>query len=169
MSQNPAPERAERPPRPRLVDYALYALVARCVFALAGSFALFGARPEVTASLAKLHPDWSASKLHDNVTSGLKANLVATAVTIVLVLVIAKFIRDGRNWARWLYLVTAFLVTRDALQVTAFFQYHSVLLRLVSGLTGVSAVAAIVLMFLPSSSHFFRRPGAMASLGGLFR
>lgn len=169
MSQNSTPDVASRPDRPRLVDYALYALVARCVFALGSAFAIYGARPEITRSLAKLHPDWSAAKLHDEVSSALKANVLSTLITIVLVLLMGKFIRDGRNWARWVFLVLAFLVTRDVLQVTAFFQYHDLAFRTLSGLTGLAAVAALLLMFMPSSSHFFRRPGATASLLGVFR
>ncbi len=169
MSLNSAPEPAVRPPRPPVVDYAIYALLARCVFAIAGAFAIYGARPEVTDAVVKLHPEWTAGQVHDNVDSGLKANFIAAVITTVLVLVLTKFIRDGRNWSRWLYLVTAFFVTRDVLQVTGFFQYHAMAYRLTAGPTGLAAIAALVLLFLPASSAYLRRPGSQPGLAGLFR
>jgi hypothetical protein len=169
MSLNSEPNTAVRPPRPPTVDYAVYALLARCVFAIAGAFAIYGARPEVTAAVVKLHPDWTVSQVHDNVDSGLKANFFAALITTALVLVLTKFIRDGRSWSRWLYLITAFFVTRDVLQVTGLFQYHALAYRATSGLTGLAAIAALVLLFLPASSAYLRRPGSQPALTSLFR
>lgn len=169
MSLNSEPDTAVRPPRPPVLNYAVYALLARCVFAIAGAFAIYGARPEVTRAVVKLHPDWTAAQVHDNVDSGLKANLIAAVITTALVLVLTKFIRDGRNWSRWLYLVTAFFVTRDVLQVTGFFQYHALAYRATSGLTGLAAIAALVLLFLPASSAYLRKPGSQPALTSLFR
>ncbi|MGK3862477.1 hypothetical protein, partial [Enterococcus faecium] len=51
-----------------------------------------------------------------------------------------------------------------------FFDYHNFAVRTLTGLTGVAAVAALVLMFLPRSSAFFRPAGATSGglLGGMF-
>ncbi len=164
MTTNPAPAAelgAEEPAgRPRTVDLALYAILLRCLFAVAAAFALFGAKPELRRNAAILHPDWSAATLVSRVDSELRSNLVVTFVYVALVLLIAKFIRDGRNWARWLYALVAFLVAGDVLRVTGFFTGENVPFRLLSGMTGVSAAAAIVLLFLPLSSSYFRPAGA---------
>ena len=105
MTTNPAPAAelgAEEPAgRPRTVDLALYAILLRCLFAVAAAFALFGAKPELRRNAAILHPDWSAATLVSRVDSELRSNLVVTFVYVALVLLIAKFIRDGRNWAPW--------------------------------------------------------------------
>jgi hypothetical protein len=149
--------------RPRNVDLALGAILLRCVLALAAAFALFGAEDELRRNAAELHPDWSASTLADKVESELRSNVVLTLVYIALVLLIAKFIRDGRNWARWLYAFFAVLVAGDVLRVAGFFAGDNLLFRLLSGLTGLAAAAAIVLLFSPSASRYFRPAAGAAS------
>lgn len=95
--------------------------------------------------------------------------MVLTLLYIGLVLLIAKYIRDGRNWARWLYVFIAFLVAGDVLRVAGFFTGDNLLFRLLSGLTGVAATVAVVLLFLPSSSAYFRPAAGSARplFGGL--
>src|SRR3954466_5856352 len=149
--------------RPRSVDLALGAILLRCVLALAAAFALFGAKDELRRNGAELHPEWSPATLADKIDSELRSNVVLTILYIGLVLLIAKFIRDGRNWARWLYAFIAFLVAGDVLRVAGFFTGENVLFRVLSGLTGVAAVVAIVLLFSPSASAYFRPAGAASS------
>jgi hypothetical protein len=165
----PDPDTGGSAVRPRNVDLALGAILLRCVLALAAAFALFGAEDELRRNAADLHPEWSASTLADRVDSELRSNVVLTLVYIGLVLLIAKFIRDGRNWARWLYAFFAVLVAGDVLRVAGFFAGDNLLFRVLSGLTGLAAAAAIVLLFSPSATGYFRRAGAGAvSLRTLF-
>ena len=63
-------------------------------------------------------------------------------------------------------MVFAILLTGDVQHVLGFVQYHNVLLRLTSGLTGLAAVAALVLMFLPASNAYLRPPDGRAGLFG---
>jgi len=159
----PTPESDGSAVRPRNVDLALGAILLRCVLALAAAFALFGAEDELRRNAADLHPEWSASTLADRVDSELRSNVVLTLIYIGLVLLIAKFIRDGRNWARWLYSFFAVLVAGDVLRVAGFFAGDNLPFRVLSGLTGLAAAAAIVLLFSPSASGYFRRAGAGAA------
>jgi hypothetical protein len=155
--------------RPRTVELALGAILLRCVLALAAAFALFGAKAELRRNAATLHPEWSAATLAEKVDSELRSNVVLTLAYIGLVLLIAKYIRDGRNWARWLYTFVAFLVAGDVFRLTGFFSSDNLLFRLLSGFTGLASVAAIVLLFTPPSSAYFRPAGAPSSpLGALF-
>ena len=167
MSANTTAE-VSVPSRPPVVDYAVYALIARCVFSLGAAFALYGARNEVTRTLADANKDkhWSAADLHDKVDAALKANLITTLVMIVLVAVIARFVWSGRNWARWLYLFFAILITRDIFQVFGFLQYDDFLTRVLTGLVGLSSIAALALLFLPASNAFFRPAGGGGGLLG---
>lgn len=172
MSDNSAAE-VRAPSRPPTVDYALYALIARCVFSLAASFALFGARDDVSRSLAETYKDkhWSAQTLHDQVDSWLRQQAVTAVVMTVVVAILIKLIRDGRNWARWLYLAVAILFSRDIYRLAGFFVYHDFLARLLTGLVGLTAIAALVLMFLPDSNAYFRPAGGQTRgpFGGMFR
>lgn len=172
MSANTSATEVGTPPRPAVVDYAVYALIARCVFSLAAVFAFYGARDEVSRSLADANKNkhWSAATLHHNVDVWLRGNLISTLVTIVMVGIVIWFLREGRNWARLLYLVFAVLVIRDVFEVFGFFQYHNFPLRVLTGLVGLSSIAAIVLLFLPESNAYFRpasRGGGL--LGSMFR
>src|SRR3712207_5139185 len=161
MEPHTAPDPgAERASRPRNVDLALGAILLRCLLALAAAFALFGAKDEVRRNAAALHPEWSAATLAEKVDGELRSNLVLTVVYIGLVLLLAKYIRDGRNWARWLYVFVAFLVAGDVLRVAGFFSGDNLLFRLLSGFTGLASLAAIVLLYLPSSTGYFRPAGA---------
>jgi len=160
---------AARAGRPRTVELALAAILLRCVLALAAAAALFGAKAELRRNAATLHPDWSPATLADKVDSELRSNLVLTLAYIGLVLLIAKYIRDGRNWARWLYTFVAFLVAGDVFRLTGFFSTDNLLFRLLSGFTGLASVAAIVLLFLRPSAAYFRPAGVpSSSLGALF-
>src|SRR6185503_19092863 len=96
----------------------------------------------------------------------LRDTVITVLLLAVMVLVMAKFLRDGKNWARWLYVVFAILLTGDVQHVLGFVQYHNVLLRLTSGLTGLAAVAALVLMFLPASNAYLRPADGRAGLFG---
>ena len=167
MSANSTAE-VNAPSRPPVVDYAVYALIARCVFSLGAAFALYGARNEVTRRLADANNDkhWSATTLHDKVDAALKANIITTLVMIVLVAIIARFVWSGRNWARWLYLFFAILITRDIFQVFGFLQYDDFLTRVLTGLVGLSSIAALALLFLPDSNAFFRPAGGGGGLLG---
>jgi hypothetical protein len=171
MSQNqlnqPADAAAARPKRPVTVDYAVYALVARCVFSVLSALVAYGARPELSDALATANRDknWTPDQLRHNLDDYLRATLITVLIMAFMVLVMAKFLRDGRSWARWLYLAFAVLLTGDIQHVLGFVQYHDVLLRLTTGLTGLAAVAALVLMFLPASNSYLR-PARPA--GGMF-
>lgn len=173
MKANPPPESdpgATRV-RPRNVDLALGAIVLRCVLALASAFALFGAKDELRRNAAELNPEWSPATLSERIDSQLRSNVILTLIYIALILLIAKFIRDGRNWARWLYAFVAFLVAGDMLRITGFFTGDNLLFRMLSGLTGVASIASIVLLFSPSSTAYFRPvagAGSMSPLRTLF-
>lgn len=152
-----------RPPRPRTIDYAVWAIVGRCVFALGAAFAMYGTREEARPTVAKANPTWTAQQIEDYISSAFKTSTVITIVAILLVLLIAKLIRDGRNWARWLFAVLAFMVLGDVQRLSGFFVSGSVAFRILSGLTGIAALAALVLLFVPASNAHFRRPGAAGS------
>ncbi len=168
MSITPAPAASEgsgqpvRPARPRSIDYAVWAVLARCVFALGAAFALYGTRADARRTVARANPTWTARQVEDYITSAFRSSMVVTIVSILLVLLLAKLIRDGRNWSRWLFAVLVFIVLGDVQWVFGFFASGSVAFRVLSGLTGLSAAAALVLLFLPASNVHFRRPGTVA-------
>jgi hypothetical protein len=92
------------------------------------------------------------------VSSFIRTNLIETVVIIAIVLMLAKLIRDGRSWSRWVYSIISFVPLGDALKVTGFFSSGSLLFRLPFGLTGVATLVAITMLFVRPSSPYFHKP-----------
>jgi len=150
---------AEKPARPRTVDYALYAIAARCVFALLSAFALYGERDEISKTARKNNPTWSDSMLHDRVSSAIRSNLVQTLIIVVILLILGKMIRDGRGWSRWVYTIVSFFPLGDVFKVTGFFASGHVVFKVPYGLTGVAAIVSIALLFVRPSIAYFKPAG----------
>ncbi|MDQ1730149.1 MAG: hypothetical protein QOK10_308 [Pseudonocardiales bacterium] len=166
---------ADEPPqsaRPRTVDWAIYAIFARCAFSLAAGLLDFPYHSQLLDRARQLNPKYSESQLHAAVPSAAQG-LFLTLATVFMILVLAKYIRDGKNWARWTFAVVSVLVFRDVFLVAALSLHgYPFLLRAALFLTGVSTLAAIVLLFLRQSSEYFRKPGAASAsspFGALFK
>lgn len=153
-----------RPVRPQTIQRAVYVLIARCIFAIGAALAFFGARADIPVSKT-----WSPDSVQGHLDSYLKANLISSVVFSVMVLILAWFIWNGRNWGRWLYLEFALLFPGDVLQVLAFLSDANPLLRVFAGLTGLSAIVALIFLFLPPSASYLRKPGARPVLAGLLK
>ena len=106
---------AEQSGRPASVDYAVYALIVRCVFSVLSALAAYRARPELTNAIAKANrsKNWTADQCGDKGDAYLRETVITVLLVSAMVLVMAKFLRDGKNWARWLYVVFAILLARD--------------------------------------------------------
>jgi hypothetical protein len=93
-----------------------------------------------------------------------QAFVVAIIIGLLLIL-LAKFLRDGKNWARWtfvIFTVVPGLPTAYLFNITNFLYNVPATYRILSGLTGLAALAAIVFLFLKTSRPYFRKPGAGA-------
>jgi hypothetical protein len=130
------------------------------VFSLASAFALFGERTEISKTARKSHPEWSEQTLHDKVSSAIQSNLIQAVIVIAIVLLLAKLIRDGKNWSRWVYTILSFIPLGDVLKVTGFFTRGHLFFTMPYGLTGLAAIVSIALLFVRPSSEFFRPGGA---------
>jgi hypothetical protein len=150
---------AEKPVRPRTVDYALYAIAARCVFSLLAAFALYGERDEISKTARKHNPTWSDSMLHDRVSSAIRSNLIQTLIVIAILLLLGKMIRDGRGWSRWVYTIVSFFPLGDVFKVTGFFASGHVVFKVPYGLTGLAAIVSIALLFVRPSIAYFKPAG----------
>ena len=152
---------AEAGNRPYTVDVALYAILARCLFGVLSGLALFTARSRIIrdfrTSQPKNAPVWTDAKLNHEATSALVRNLILAVVLALMVLVIAKYVRDGRNWARWLYLGISVFPTSDIFKVAGFAQNVPLLYKITTGLTGAAAIVAVSLLFVRPSAPYFRR------------
>jgi len=150
---------AEKPVRPRTVDYALYAIAARCVFSLISAFAWYGERDQINKTARKNNPTWSDSMLHDRVSSAIRSNLIQTLIVVVILLLLGKMIRDGRGWSRWVYTIVSFFPLSDVFKVTGFFASGHLVFKLAYGFTGLAAIVSIALLFVRPSIAYFKPAG----------
>jgi hypothetical protein len=157
MSIDLPAEPTEAVGRPRTVDLGLYAVLARCVLGLLSAVALYAARPRIISDFRSSEPTWSDAKLHHEASSYLRGNLLVAIAFVVMVLLVAKFIRDGRNWARWFYALISVFPTSDIFKVAVFGQSVPFLFKITTGLTGVAAIVAISFFFVRPSRPYFRK------------
>jgi hypothetical protein len=150
---------AEKPVRPRTVDYAVYAIAVRCLFSLLSAFGLYGERDEISKTARDHNPTWSDAMLHDRVSSAIRSNMIQTLVVVGMLVLLAKLIRDGRGWSRWVYTIISFFPLGDVFKVTGFFATGHLLFKLTYGLTGVAAIVSIALLFVRPSIGYFKPAG----------
>jgi hypothetical protein len=77
-----------------------------------------------------------------------------------MLLLLAKFIRDGRNWSRWIYSIASVFPLGDVFKVTGFFTTGHLAFKLSYGLTGLAAIVSIALLFARPSAPHFRPAGS---------
>jgi hypothetical protein len=146
--------------------------VARCVFSLVSALALYGERDAITKTGREKNPTWSDALLHDRVSSAIRSNMIQTVIVVVMLLLLAKLIRDGRNWSRWVYTIASIIPLGDVFKVTGFFTSGHLLFKVTYGLTGLATIVSIAMLFLPSSAAFFRpvgRPTRVSPFSALLR
>jgi hypothetical protein len=176
-----ASETAATGDRPRTVDWAWYAIIARCVLVIAFALSLFSARTDLVASIrtSAQAKGWTDEHINSAFDSSVRTNLLIAIVGSVLIMLVAKYIRDGRNWARWLFtilVVLPFSPLSDVARIIGFTASVPILVRVLSVLTGVAALAAVVLLFVGPSKAYFRKPATAdggatpaSPFGGLFK
>jgi hypothetical protein len=161
--------------RPRTVDYALIAIGLQCLFTVTAAFALRGARTWVIDNWHKhnTYPGETDAQLHKHFESITNGSLIGALFIAIAVLAVAKFIRDGKNPARWLYLVVAIIPIPPLgflWNISNFVVNIPTAYRLLSGMAGLVTLFALILLFMRQSSAFFRKPGARTfSIADLIR
>jgi hypothetical protein len=166
----PFAEEPTGPARPRYVDYAVYLIVVRCVLAIGYAFALYTERSSIVSDWRTdgKHVGWSENQLQHGFDSAIRASIIQAVVVALLLLLIAKFIRDGKNWARWLFAVLMILPispVADIWRLFLAFLSGGLLVRVLSALIGLAALGAVVLLFMPESARFFKAGRASARTG----
>ncbi|CAN5492554.1 hypothetical protein BH10ACT8_BH10ACT8_19280 [soil metagenome] len=148
--------------RPRTVDYALYAIAARCVLVIAYSLSLYTARSTLiqTIRTSPQAKGWTDAHINSAFDSAVRSNILVAVIGSVLILLVARFIRDGKNWARWMFAVLVVFPLSplsDVLRIFGVTADAPILVRALSVLTGLAALAAVILLFIRPSAPFFRR------------
>lgn len=137
---------AQNLPAPTPVQVSFWLWVATAVVSVIGALLGFTQRDAALATVRGANTaNLSEAQLEAAVTFGLVLAAVFLIVFAGLYLLFAFKARAGRNWAR---IVLTVLTVIDVLVLAINFS-------LVSGLSTLVAVVAVVLLFLPASSQFY--------------
>lgn len=181
------------PPRTIVAAFAL--TIAHVVLSIVNSAMLWGYQPYLRGQLVKSNnklidkhdkkakdytsPEHGLHNLNHDLHSGLNVGLIQIVIFSLLVVLLAVNFRKGRGWARWAEILVLVIVVQAPFRLLNLGGDAPVLMRLVSALVGLTGLAIIVLLVLPTSSQYFaavrgvtvgdRRTGAAAmGFRGLF-
>ncbi|UQX88334.1 hypothetical protein M6D93_18935 [Jatrophihabitans telluris] len=169
MSPDIADEPTAAPIRPRSVDLGIYAIFVHCAFSVAGALLTLPYHDEFVRRLHEQYPKNSTADIHRAAASG--PAIFFALVLAVIYIVLAKFIRDGKNWARWIYAAMAVVLFQDVFRITSVFsKLYPFAMGLAVSLSALASIASLALLFLRTSNPYFRKPGVQRmSLGAMLR
>ncbi|MGP4015194.1 hypothetical protein [Saccharopolyspora sp. 5N708] len=172
----PVPE--QEPTVPQSLLLARWLWIGAVLIGVVQAFIQFVDRPRLIAELRQLQPQMSQQDLDAAANSGIMFTFLLKAMILMVYLLLAKRMLEGRNWARVVLTVFGgFGVFNALITVLMVSVVGPAVVRELSGvaITGMDAVfallvmvvevAAIVFMYRPESNLFFRaarnrrRPG----------
>ena len=139
---------------PSTVINAVRLMYLSAVLGILGMVAALATMDSLRDSIRDSQPKLSPSEVDTAVTVGIAFAIAVGIVFTILWLVLANFVRKGRNWAR---IVTWVLCGLGVLSVFGLFGQPP--LSLIVGAIGVIVdIAIIVLLAMKPSSEYFARP-----------
>jgi hypothetical protein len=148
------PERLPAPPPVVNAVKLMYVGAAVSTVSLIISLADIGA---VKTAIKKAKPSWTAAQVNQYDRFLITVAIVSGVIGIALWLWMARANNQGRNWARILSTVLFCLATLDLIGV--FSQPKTVLGLVFPLLTWLVGLGAVLLLWRPESSAFFKPPG----------
>ena len=148
------PERLPAPPPVVNAVKLMYVGAAVSTVSLIISLADIGA---VKTAIKKAKPSWTAAQVNQYDRFLITVAIVSGVIGIGLWLWMARANNQGKNWARILSTVLFCLATLDLIGV--FSQPKTVLGLVFPLLTWLVGLGAVLLLWRPESSAFFKPPG----------
>jgi hypothetical protein len=162
-------EAPDRVSPPRTVILAFGALVANVALSVVNAVMLWGFTDYLRGQFVKANDklkvtdknkdkDYTPKEVNHDVHSFLTSHLVQAAVFGLAMVLFAVNFRRGKGWARWFtvgLLVVPVLPTASAWQLAGLGGDGPGLVRSMSALLGLTAIAVIVLLMVPESARYF--------------
>ena len=187
-----AAQPAERPVPPRTINLAIAAVCAQVAFAALYAILMWPLGDALRRSVIDANAKLKKPKLLCDVQPGKGCldsakvthsfqiqTTIGTVLIAAMIVLVAMRVRRGIRSGRTLYIAISVLsafvgFVGSPLAISAAISAGPVLLRIATTLAAVSAVAALVLLFLPQSRSYFdqvspRPQRGEARQGGLFR
>ena len=141
---------------PREVD-----LVSKILFGLAGlgivnTLLSFTMKDEIRDIVRDENPNYSTDELDSAVNTILGFAVVFGIVFALIYVLLGRKVLQGRRWAR---VVATILLVINALNLVGISRPQPGVLRLVSAVAGIAAIAALIFLWRQPSKDYFRAQG----------
>jgi hypothetical protein len=161
-----APDRVSPP---RTVNLAFGAMLANVALSVVNAVMLWGFTDYLRRQFIKANDklkdtdknkdkNYTLKEVNHDVHSFLTSHLVQAAVFGLAMVLFAVNFRRGKGWARWFtvgLLVVPVLPTASAWQLASLGGNGPALVRAMSALLGLTALAVVVLLMVPESARYF--------------
>jgi len=162
-------EAPDRVSPPRTVILAFGAMVANVALSVVNAVMLWAFSDYLRGQFIKANnklkdtdknkdKDYTLKEVNHDVHSFLTSHLVQAAVFGLAMVLFAVNFRRGKGWARWFtigLLVVPVLPTASAWQLAGLGGNGPGLVRVMSALLGLTALAVVVLLMVPESARYF--------------
>jgi uncharacterized membrane protein (UPF0136 family) len=141
---------------PQEVDWASKILYGLAGLGIINTLISFTMKDEIRDIVRDENPDYSADKIDSTVNGILGFAVVFGIVFALIYVLLARKILQGRRWAR---VAATILLVLNALNLAGLSRPQPGVLRLLSAIAGLAAVAALVFLWRQPSKEFFRAQG----------
>ncbi len=145
---------ASRGPAPAPVLTAVKLMFVRAVLGLLSLLTLFATKSSLKAQILKANPTADTSKIDTLLSAAIGVSVVIGLVFVVLYVLLALQVRNGRNWARIVTWVVAGLGVLSGL--ASMMQPAPALTRVLTLIAVVLDIAVIVLLAQRPSGAYFK-------------
>ena len=153
MPGEPPSSPVGRGPAPEPVANAVRLMFVRAALGVLGVLLVLATKTTLKSEIVKRNPTADSAKLDSLLNTALAVGVVIGLVFIVLYVLLALKVRDGRNWARIVTWVLAGLGVLGGLAALA--QPEPALSRVVSVISAALDVVIIVLLAQRPASRYF--------------
>ena len=144
---------------PPNVALAAWLMFVNAAISLISVLTVLALRSTLREEIRKANPDFDAAKLDTTVNFAVAAAVVIGLIVVVLYVLLALQVRNGKNWARIVTWVVAGLGVISML--SSFGQTAPLLSHVLSIIVGLIDIAIIILLIMANGTGYFRsrRPG----------
>ena len=148
-------ETASSPPAapPQEVDWASKILFGLAGLGIINTILSFTMKDEIRDIVRDENPNDSAEKIDSTVNGILGFSVVFGIVFALIYVLLGRKVLQGRRWARG---VATFLLVVNALNLTGISRPQPGVIRVLSAIAGLAAIAALVFLWRQPSKDFFR-------------
>ena len=137
---------------PSTVRNAVLLMYLRAALGVVGIIVSIATKNSLRDHIHSQHPDYDTSKLNSIINASIAIGVVIGIIFLVFYIFLATQVAKGKNWAR---IVTWVLSALGVLAVFGAFANTTALTKIVDVVSGLTAIAIIILLAMAPSNQYF--------------